>query len=123
MLSYCASKYAGFVTGIPLHDQTSGYKCFRRQVLETIDLNRIVADGYAFQIEMNYLAYRRGFRLGEIAIIFEDRRSGASKISRRIMYEAMWVVWRLRLMDMLHQTSRPAFHQAASKAFLEAGRR
>jgi dolichol-phosphate mannosyltransferase len=97
ILSYCASKYAATVTGIPLRDQTSGYKCFRRQVLETIDLDRVVADGYAFQIEMNFLAHRLGFRLTETPIIFEDRSIGASKMSRRIVYEAMWVVWRLRL--------------------------
>jgi dolichol-phosphate mannosyltransferase len=97
ILSYCASKYAAMVTGIPLRDQTSGYKCFRRQVLDTIDLDRVVADGYAFQIEMNFLARRLGFRLAEIPIIFEDRCVGASKMSRRIVYEAMWVVWRLRL--------------------------
>jgi dolichol-phosphate mannosyltransferase len=106
MLSYLASKYAGFVTGIPLHDQTSGYKCFRREVLEVIDLDRIFADGYAFQIEMNFLAHRHGFRLAETPIIFEDRRAGTSKISRKIVYEAMWVVWRLRLKDVFAPVSR-----------------
>jgi len=104
ILSYCASKYAAIVTGIPLRDQTSGYKCFRRQVLETIDLDRVVADGYAFQIEMNFLAHRLGFRLAETPIIFEDRSVGASKMSRRIVYEAMWVVWRLRLTAMFSRT-------------------
>jgi dolichol-phosphate mannosyltransferase len=97
ILSYFASKYAAMVTGIPLRDQTSGYKCFRRQVLEAIDLDRVGADGYAFQIEMNFLAHRLGFRLAETPIIFEDRCVGSSKMSRRIVYEAMWVVWRLRL--------------------------
>jgi len=97
ILSYCASKYAAMVTGMPLRDQTSGYKCFRRQVLEAIDLDRVVADGYAFQIEMNFLAHRLGFHLAETPIIFEDRCVGASKMSRRIVFEAMWVVWRLRL--------------------------
>jgi dolichol-phosphate mannosyltransferase len=103
MLSYWASQYAGFVTGIPLRDQTSGYKCFRRQVLETIGLDWVAADGYAFQIEMNFLAHRLGFRLAETPIIFEDRCLGASKMSRKIVYEAVWVVWRLRLMAMFRR--------------------
>lgn len=106
MLSYWASKYAGFVTGIPLHDQTSGYKCFRRQVLETIELDRLGADGYAFQIELNFWAYREGFRLAETPIIFEERRAGASKISRDIVYEAMWLVWRLRFRGLFQAKKR-----------------
>lgn len=97
MLSYLASRYARFVTGIPLNDQTSGYKCFRREVLETLCLDQVVSDGYAFQIEMNYLASKLGFRLAETPIIFEERHSGASKISREIVREAMWIVWRLRI--------------------------
>jgi dolichol-phosphate mannosyltransferase len=101
MLSYLASRYARFVTGIPLNDQTSGYKCFRREVLEKLDLNQVVSDGYAFQIEMNYLAFKQGFQLTETPIIFEERRAGASKISREIVREAMWVVWRLRLNGLL----------------------
>lgn len=108
ILSYYASTYARFVTGIPLRDQTSGYKCIRRDVLEVIELDRVVADGYAFQIEMNYLAHREGFRLAEIPIIFEDRRAGTSKISRKIVCEAIWVVWRLRLRDLLCHGGRSA---------------
>ena len=103
MLSYLASRYARFVTGIPLNDQTSGYKCFRREVLQKLDLNQVVSDGYAFQIEMNYIALKQGFRLAETPIIFEERRAGASKISREIVHEAMWVVWRLRLNGLLHR--------------------
>jgi dolichol-phosphate mannosyltransferase len=116
ILSYCASKYAAIVTGIPLRDQTSGYKCFRRQVLDTIDLNRVVADGYAFQIEMNFLARRLGFRLAEIPIIFEDRCVGASKMSRKIVYEAVWVVWRLRLTAMFRVAQSLAPPAKASEA-------
>ena len=103
MLSYLASRYALFVTGIPLNDQTSGYKCFRREVLEKLDLNQVVSDGYAFQIEMNYLAFKQGFQLAETPIIFEERRAGASKISREIVREALWVVWRLRLNGLLNR--------------------
>lgn len=108
MLSCFASKYARFVTGIPLNDQTSGYKCFRRRILETIDLNQVVSDGYAFQIEMNFLAHRLGFKLAETPIIFEERRSGQSKISREIVREAMWIVWRLRLTALLRGNSYPS---------------
>jgi len=103
ILSYLASRYARFVTGIPLNDQTSGYKCFRRKVLEKLDLNQVVSDGYAFQIEVNYLALKQGFLLAETPIIFEERRAGASKISREIVREAMWVVWRLRLNGLLNR--------------------
>jgi dolichol-phosphate mannosyltransferase len=106
VLSYWASKYAGFVTGIPLRDQTSGYKCFRRGVLQAIDLDRLGADGYAFQIELNFWAYREGFRLAETPIIFEDRRAGTSKISRDIVYEAMWMVWRLRFRGLFYAKKR-----------------
>jgi dolichol-phosphate mannosyltransferase len=106
LLSYCASRYSRHVTGIPLNDQTTGYKCFRREVLEAIDLDRIYSDGYAFQIEMNYRAMQKGFRLAEVPIIFEERYTGASKMSRRIVYEAMWVVWRLRFDRMMNKLKR-----------------
>jgi dolichol-phosphate mannosyltransferase len=121
ILSYAASKYAGFVTGIPLNDQTSGYKCFRREVLEAIDLDRIVADGYAFQIEINFRAHCRGFRLAETPIIFEDRRAGYSKISRRIVYEAMWVVWRLRLSNLSGRLRPRSFERMVAPSY-RAGR-
>jgi dolichol-phosphate mannosyltransferase len=103
MLSYVASRYARFVTGIPLNDQTSGYKCFRREVLETLCLDQVASDGYAFQIEMNYLASKLGFKLAETPIIFEERRAGASKISREIVREAIWIVWRLRLSGLFRR--------------------
>ena len=97
ILSYAASRYARWATGIPLKDQTTGYKCFRRRVLEALDLDGICSDGYAFQIELNYRAMEQGFKLAEIPIIFEDRQNGYSKMNRRIVWEAVWMVWRLRL--------------------------
>ena len=103
MLSYTASLYARWVTGIPVIDQTTGYKCFRRQVLESLDLENIYSDGYAFQIEMNYRAMEQGFKLAETPIIFEERRNGSSKINRKIILEALWLVWRLRFGSMLRK--------------------
>jgi dolichol-phosphate mannosyltransferase len=95
-LSYAANIYARFVTGLPIFDTTGGFKCFRRNVLESIDLNSVKSNGYAFQIEMSYRAWKRGFRLVEIPIIFVDRTEGVSKMSKKIVREAIWMVWRLR---------------------------
>jgi dolichol-phosphate mannosyltransferase len=95
-LSYAANIYARFVTGLPIFDTTGGFKCFRRNVLESIDLNSVKSNGYAFQIEMSYRAWKRGFRLFEIPIIFVDRTEGVSKMSKKIVREAIWMVWRLR---------------------------
>jgi dolichol-phosphate mannosyltransferase len=95
-LSYAANIYARFVTGLPIFDATGGFKCFRRNVLESIDLNSVKSNGYAFQIEMSYRAWKRGFRLLEIPIIFVDRTEGVSKMSKKIVREAIWMVWRLR---------------------------
>ncbi len=100
LLSYGANMYARMITGMPLRDSTSGFKCFRRTVLENIDFSRITSEGYAFQIEVNFLCWKKGFKLCEIPIIFVDRRAGKSKISRKIIVEAMWVVWKLRLQAM-----------------------
>lgn len=100
VLSYTANVYTRLVTGLPLADATGGYKCFRREVLEAIDLERVRSDGYAFQIEMNWKSWRRGFRIREIPIVFTDRRVGISKMSRKIIWEAAGLVWRLRLMSM-----------------------
>jgi dolichol-phosphate mannosyltransferase len=97
LISYCANLYARFATGLPLSDLTSGFKCFRRRVLEAIPLERVRSDGYAFQIEMNVRAWKRGFRVREVPIVFTERAEGESKLSRRIVWEAMWMVWRLRL--------------------------
>ena len=106
MLSYCASFYARWVTGVPVRDQTTGYKCFHRRVLEAINLDSIYSDHYAFQIEMNYRAIQKGFKLAEIPIVFEDRLQGESKISNRVILEAIWVVWRLRLQTLLRRFNR-----------------
>ncbi len=97
VLSVGANRYAGFVTGMPLKDSTGGFKCFRRTTLEQLPLDRIKSDGYSFQIEMNYHCWRRGLRIKEIPIMFVDRQVGVSKMSKRIIVEAMWMVWALRL--------------------------
>jgi dolichol-phosphate mannosyltransferase len=96
LLSYAANIYARWVTGLPFDDLTGGYKCFRRGVLEAIDLGAVRSNGYAFQIEMTYRAWKRGFRIMEIPITFTDRSEGMSKMSKRIVREAVWMVWRLR---------------------------
>jgi dolichol-phosphate mannosyltransferase len=95
-LSYSANIYARRVTGLPVFDATGGFKCFRRRVLETIDLDDIRSNGYAFQIEMNVRAWKKGFRIIEIPIVFVDRTEGSSKMSKKIVREAVWMVWRLR---------------------------
>ena len=101
ILSYGANVYSRVITGIPIKDLTGGFKCFRREVLEALDLSRVRSDGYGFQIEINYKAWRKGFRIREIPILFVDRRAGESKMSRRIVLEAAWMVWRLRILDLL----------------------
>jgi dolichol-phosphate mannosyltransferase len=95
-LSVGANIYTRIITGMPLKDATGGFKCFRREVLEAISLNRITSDGYSFQIEVNFHVWKRGFKIKEIPIVFEDRRSGTSKMSRRIVWEAVFLVWKLR---------------------------
>lgn len=96
ILSYSANIYARAVTGLPLFDATGGFKCFRRRVLESVDLDRVRSNGYAFQIEVSFRAWKRGFRLKEIPIVFVDRTEGESKMSKKIVREAVWMVWRLR---------------------------
>ena len=96
MLSYFANVYARFVTGLDVFDATGGYKCFRRKILEAIDLTDVRSNGYAFQIEMSFRAWRKGFRIVEIPIVFVDRTEGSSKMSKKIVREAVWMVWRLR---------------------------
>lgn len=95
-LSVGANIYARVVTGMPLKDSTGGFKCFRREVLAALPLTSIKSDGYAFQIEVNYHCWKRGFRIKEIPIMFVDRQVGMSKMSRRIIWEAIWMVWLLR---------------------------
>lgn len=101
MLSYFANVYTRIITGLRIADCTSGFKCFRRQVIESIDLSRIRSDGYSFQIEMNFRCVEMGFRVGEIPIIFIDRHSGSSKMSKRIVREAVLMVWKLKLGSLL----------------------
>lgn len=96
LLSYFANVYARVVTGLPLWDATGGFKCYRRAVLEAIDLSRVRSNGYAFQIEMSFRAWKKAFRIVEIPIVFVDRTEGTSKMSRAIVREAIWMVWRLR---------------------------
>jgi dolichol-phosphate mannosyltransferase len=98
MLSYWANVYARWLTGLRIWDLTGGFKCFRRRVLETIDLSKVHSNGYAFQIEMSVRAWRKGFKLAEVPIVFVDRTEGQSKMNRKIVREAIWVVPRLRLM-------------------------
>jgi len=100
LLSYYANVYSRVITGVPLRDATGGFKCFRRKVLETIDLDQVKASGYSFQIEMSMRAWKKGFRLKEIPIVFVDRVAGTSKMSKKIMREAIWMVWLLRLKSM-----------------------
>jgi len=95
LLSYFASIYVRFITGMPVKDPTGGFKCFRRQVLEWLDLKKIKSNGYGFQIEMNFYVWRGGFKMIEIPILFIDRRAGTSKMSRKIVFEAVIGVWKL----------------------------
>jgi len=101
LLSYFANVYTRIITGMPVRDATGGFKCFRRKVLETIDLDAIKSNGYTFQIEVSMRAWKRGFRIREIPIVFVDRQQGASKMSKKIIREAIWMVWYLRLMSIL----------------------
>jgi dolichol-phosphate mannosyltransferase len=101
LLSYSANLYARGVTGLPIADTTAGFKCFRRNVLESIDLSAVKSNGYAFQIEMHFRVWKRGFRLVEIPIIFVDRTEGVSKMSKKIVREAIWMVWRLRWWSLI----------------------
>ena len=101
LLSYFANLYTRIITGLPIKDATSGFKCYRRVVLESIDLTEIRSNGYAFQIEMNFKAWKKGFQLCEIPIIFVDRDKGESKMSKNIVYEAAFMVWKLKLRSVL----------------------
>lgn len=95
ILSRGAGSYVRWITGMPFTDPTGGFKCFRRRVLETIALDQVTSNGYSFQIEMTHAAWQAGFRIREVPIVFEERRVGSSKMSRRIVGEALLTVWRL----------------------------
>ncbi len=103
ILSYLANRYTRLVTGLPVNDATGGFKCFRRRALEAIRLDKVKSDGYSFQIEMSFKCWKKGFRIVEIPIVFVDRRAGVSKMNNKIVWEAAWMVWRLRLLSIFGQ--------------------
>lgn len=100
ILSYSAGIYTRTITRMKINDVTAGFKCFRRNVLEAIDLDRVRSNGYSFQIEMNYIAWKKGFRITEVPIVFTERTEGRSKMSKAIVREATWKVWELRLRSL-----------------------
>jgi dolichol-phosphate mannosyltransferase len=102
-ISVFGSWYARTITGLPVSDATGGFNMFRREVLETIDLDRIESNGYSFQIELKFRAWKRGFTLREIPIVFTERAEGESKMSGAIVREAVWRVWKLRLMSLMRR--------------------
>jgi len=95
LLSYFASKYVQIITGMPVRDPTSGFKCYRRELLEWMDIKRLKSNGYVFQIETDFYVWRGGFRIREIPIIFMDRQKGVSKMNKKIVFEAVFGVWKL----------------------------
>lgn len=101
LLSWSANIYTRVVTGLPVRDATSGFKCFRREVLESIDLEEVRSDGYAFQIEMDFKAWKKGFKLIEIPIVFVDRSEGVSKMHTGIVREAALMVWKMRFLSLM----------------------
>ena len=103
LMSYFASKYVRIVTGIPVHDTTAGFKCYRRQVLQTIDLDHIRFKGYAFQIEMKFTAFKCGFQISEVPVIFINRELGTSKMNSSIFGEAVFGVIKLKLFSLFHK--------------------
>ena len=108
LISYFASVYVRIITGMKIHDSTAGFKCYTRRVLETIDLTRIKFKGYAFQIEMKFTAWKFGFNIIEVPIIFTDRREGSSKMSGGIVQEAIWGVIKLKLVSFFRNYKRAA---------------
>lgn len=96
ILSYCANIYARTITGLPIFDTTAGFKCLHRNVIDTIPLDRIKSNGYAFQIELHFRAWKAGFKLKEVSIVFREREEGVSKMSKAIVREAIWRVWSLK---------------------------
>jgi dolichol-phosphate mannosyltransferase len=100
MLSLFANVYTRIVTGMPVHDATGGFKCFKKEVLQSINLNEVRSNGYAFQIEMTFKAWKKGFKIKEISIVFTDRVKGTSKMSKKIVREAIFMVWKLRFANM-----------------------
>jgi dolichol-phosphate mannosyltransferase len=120
ILSKGAAVYVKIISGMPFTDPTGGFKCFRRAVLESIDLDRITSNGYSFQIEMTHHAWLRGFRIAEVPITFEERRSGASKMSGAIVQEALWMVWKLLLRGGFRRSPPKSPHPRSVAAHLSA---
>ncbi|MCM8776630.1 MAG: polyprenol monophosphomannose synthase, partial [Candidatus Omnitrophica bacterium] len=114
LLSRLANLYSRWVLGVPIYDLTGGFTCYRRRVLEEIDLDAIRSDGYSFQIEMKYRVLKKNFRLHEIPIWFTDRKAGASKISRKIVWEALGIVWFLKF--TIHESTSNSMKQRTSLA-------
>jgi len=110
VISMGASLYTRLITGMKIKDCTAGFKCFKRKVLESINLDKIKSNGYSFQIEMNYRALEKGFKIGEVPIIFIDRHTGTSKMSKKIIWEAIFIVWRLRIETFLNSFYRYFFN-------------
>ncbi|CAN5326439.1 polyprenol monophosphomannose synthase [soil metagenome] len=106
LLSWLANAYARLVTGLPYNDLTSGFKCYRRPVLERLRLSKIRSNGYAFQIETLFRAFHAGSRLVEMPILFVDRNVGESKMNKHIVWEAIWMVWRMRWWQMTDRIER-----------------
>ena len=106
MLSMTAAKYVQVITGMPITDPTGGYKCFRRKALQSIDLDAVRSNGYSFQIEMTHKLWRNGMRIAEVPIVFTDRFQGSSKMSSKIVREALWMVWRLWFQSGLRRKPR-----------------
>jgi len=107
LLSKSAATYVHLITGVPVTDPTGGFKCFRREVLEAIDLNAIESSGYSFQVEMTHTAWMRGFRIAEIPITFVDRRAGYSKMDSKIFKEALVLVWKLAFRNGFRRKPHP----------------
>jgi len=106
MLSIGAGKYVRAVTGIPISDPTGGYKCFRRRALASLNLDAVRSNGYSFQVELSHQIWMKGLRIAEVPIIFTDRIQGSSKMSRKIVWEAFWMVWRLWIQAGLRRSPR-----------------
>ncbi len=106
LLSLSAARYVQLITGMPFSDPTGGFKCFRREALEAIDLQNIHSNGYSFQIELTHKIWRQGLRVAEVPITFTDRYQGTSKMSSHIVREALWMVWRLWLQNGLRRSPR-----------------
>lgn len=116
ILSKSAAIYVRIITGMPLTDPTGGFKCFRRAVLETIDLDAITSNGYSFQVELSHKAWMKGFHIAEVPITFEERRSGNSKMSTAIIREALWMVWKLWLACGLRRSPPSQPHPRSVRA-------